>query len=65
MLSGLGQRPPSAIDWIWIGLNRRLSFLAYFIISQLLLVPVIYGFTRLDWHALFTSRRFNWLRGMP
>ena len=40
-------------------------FLAYFIASQLLLVTVIYGFTRLDWHALFTGQRFKWLRRTP
>jgi hypothetical protein len=37
-------------------------FVAYFIASQLLLVPVIYGFTRVDWHAVFTGQRFKWLR---
>jgi hypothetical protein len=46
------------LDWF----ESAPYFLAYFIISQLLLVPVIYGFTRLDWHALFTGRRFKWLR---
>jgi hypothetical protein len=37
-------------------------FVAYFIASQLLLVPVIYGFTRVDWHAAFIGQRFKWLR---
>jgi hypothetical protein len=49
------------LDWF----ESAPYFLAYFIISQLLLVPVIYGFTRLDWHALFTGRRFKWLRRTP
>jgi hypothetical protein len=49
------------LDWF----ESAPYFLAYFILSQLLLVPVIYGFTRLDWHALFTGRRFKWLRRTP
>ena len=60
MPSGLGQRPPSAIGWNWIGSNRRLYFVAYLIISQLLLIPIIYGFTRVDWHAVFAGERFKW-----
>ena len=34
----------------------------YFIISQLLLVPVIYLFTRIDWRAAFEMRRLRWFR---
>jgi hypothetical protein len=34
----------------------------YFIISQLLLVPVIYLFTRIDWRAAFEKRRLQWFR---
>jgi len=34
----------------------------YFIISQLLLVPVIYLFTRIDWRAVFEKRRLQWFR---
>ena len=49
------------LDWF----ESTPYFLAYFIVSQLLLVPVIYGFTRLDWHAVFTGQRFKWLRRMP
>jgi hypothetical protein len=32
---------------------------AYFLVSQLLLVPVMYGFTRIDWHAAFAQRKFK------
>jgi membrane protein YqaA with SNARE-associated domain len=35
----------------------------YFIISQLLVVPVIYLFTRIDWRAAFEQRRLQWFRG--
>jgi hypothetical protein len=34
----------------------------YFVISQLLLVPVIYLFTRIDWRAAFEKRRLQWFR---
>ena len=37
---------------------------SYFLISQLLLIPLIYGFTRIDWHAAFAEKRFKWL-GKP
>ena len=33
----------------------------YFVVSQLLLVPAIYAFTRVDWHAAFEGR-LRWLR---
>ena len=46
------------LDWV----ESTPYFLGYFIVSQLLLVPVIYGFTRVDWHALFTELQFKWLR---
>jgi hypothetical protein len=36
-------------------------FVGYFPISQLLLVPIIYCFTRIDWHAAFAEKRFRWL----
>ena len=42
------------LDWF----DSAPYFVAYFIISQLLLVPVIYGFTCIDWHVLFVGRRF-------
>ena len=36
---------------------------AYFLVSQLLLVPVMYGFTRIDWHAAFAQRKFKIFHG--
>jgi len=45
------------LDWDWF--ESAPYFVAYFLLSQLLLVPVIYGFTRLDWQALFTEKRFK------
>jgi hypothetical protein len=36
-------------------------FVGYFLFSQLALVPVIYCFTRIDWHAALTERRLKWL----
>ena len=46
------------LDWFEI----RVLFIGYFLISQLLLVPIIYCFTRIDWHAAFAEKRFRWLR---
>jgi hypothetical protein len=46
------------LDWF----ESAPYFVAYFIVSQLLLVPVIYGFTRVDWHALLARQRLRWLR---
>ena len=45
---------------MWIGLIRD-YFVGYFLISQLLLVPIIYCFTRIDWHGAFAEKRFRWL----
>jgi membrane protein YqaA with SNARE-associated domain len=47
------------LDWDWF--ESAPYFLAYFLVSQLLLVPVIYAFTRLDWQALFAEHRLKWL----
>jgi len=47
------------LDWDWFEFAPY--FLAYFLLSQLLLVPVIYAFTRIDWQALFAERRLKWL----
>ncbi len=44
------------LDWF----ESTPYFIGYFLISQLLLVPVIYGFTRIDWHAAFAEKRFKW-----
>ena len=35
------------LDWDWF--ESAPYFAAYFLLSQILLVPVIYAFTRLDW----------------
>jgi membrane protein YqaA with SNARE-associated domain len=47
------------LDWDWF--ESAPYFLAYFLLSQLLLVPVIYAFTKIDWQALFAERRLKWL----
>ena len=47
------------LDWDWF--ESAPYFLAYFLLSQLLLIPVIYSFTRLDWQALFAEGRLKWL----
>jgi len=47
------------LDWDWF--ESAPYFVAYFLISQLLLIPVIYAFTRLDWQALFAEGRLRWL----
>ena len=54
--SAIGDR--LELDWF----ESAPYFVAYFIISQLLLIPIIYGFTRVDWHAVFTGQPFRWLR---
>lgn len=35
-------------------------FSAYFVLSQVLLLLLVYAFTRVDWRALFDERRFRW-----
>jgi hypothetical protein len=56
-------RTASAVgDWLdmdWF--ESAPYFVAYYLSSQLLLVPVIYAFTRVDWLALFGERRLKWL----
>ena len=49
-------------DWLdWDGFESAPYFVGYFVFSQVMLVPVIYSFTRLDWHAVFADGRFRWL----
>jgi hypothetical protein len=36
----------------------------YFILSQLLLVPTIYLFTRIDWRAALEERRLRWFKAI-
>jgi hypothetical protein len=45
-----------------IGLELGVFFGFYFVLSQLLLVPVIYCFTRIDWHGVIEKRRLSWLK---
>ena len=33
----------------------------YFILSQVLLLGLMYGFTKLDWRALLTDKTFRWM----
>jgi hypothetical protein len=54
--SAIGDR--LELDWF----ESAPYFVAYFVVSQLLLIPIIYGFTRVDWHAVFAGERFKWLR---
>ena len=51
-------------DWLDVDMDWFQSapyFIGYYLVSQLLLVPAIYGFTRLDWRAVFAEGRFKWL----
>jgi len=51
-------------DWLDVDMDWFQSapyFIGYYLVSQLLLVPAIYGFTRLDWYTVFTEGRFKWL----
>jgi membrane protein YqaA with SNARE-associated domain len=34
----------------------------YFVLSQSLLIPVIYCFTKIDWHGVFEKRNVRWLK---
>jgi hypothetical protein len=45
-----------------INLELGSFFGFYFVLSQLLLIPVIYCFTRIDWHVVIEKRRFRWLK---
>ncbi len=43
-----------------------LSYLSvYFVASQLVLLALIYVFTRVDWRALFMERKFRWTPKRP
>ena len=48
------------LDWF----DGGYYFVGYFLLSQLFLLPVIYGFTRIDWHAMLLEKRFK-LLGTP
>jgi|SRR5690348_7287292 len=45
------------------GALRYLS--AYFVVTQFLLLFIVYLFTRIDWHRLFQDRRLHWLPRTP
>ncbi len=58
-------RTASAVgDWLDLDFDLFQSssyFVAYFVLSQLLLVPMLYFFIRFDWRAMLMERRFRWL----
>lgn len=37
-------------------------FGVYFVLTQALLLGIVYGFTRVDWRYLFAEKKFRWLR---
>jgi hypothetical protein len=37
-------------------------FSVYFVVTQTLLLCLVYAFTKIDWRALFTERRIRWMR---
>ncbi len=50
-------------DWLdWDAFETTPYFVAYFVTSQLLLVPIIYSFTRLDWRVVLTEGRLRWVK---
>jgi hypothetical protein len=52
-------------DWFDVDIDWFRSthyFIAYYLMSQLLLAPVIYAFIRLNWHALLSRGKLAWLR---
>ena len=40
-------------------------FSIYFVVTQILLLSLIYVFTRVDWRALLGERKFRWLGKVP
>src|ERR1700722_7776185 len=45
------------LDWF----ESAPYFVGYFLLTQLALVPMIYCFTRIDWHAALAEKRLKWL----
>ncbi len=37
-------------------------FSVYFIVSQIAFLFLVYAFTRIDWHLIFTEHKFTWTR---
>jgi hypothetical protein len=35
---------------------------AYFVLSQLLLLFLVYLFTKVDWRAVFREKKFRWVK---
>jgi hypothetical protein len=43
--------------------SKALSYFSvYFVVTQLLLLAIVYFFTRIDWQALLHERKWRWLR---
>jgi hypothetical protein len=61
---GLWVNTASAIgDWLDLDSVESAFYVGiYFVISQLLLVPAMYVFTRIDWRAAFKERTFRWVK---
>ena len=38
---------------------------AYFVLSQILLLLLVYLFTKVDWRALLVDRKFRWMKARP
>jgi hypothetical protein len=48
---------------ISVGSSHALSYLSlYFIVSQIVLLSLIFVFTRVDWRVLFTEKKVRWMR---
>ena len=46
--------------------DEALPYLSiYFVFSQILLMYLVYLFTKLDWSALLFQKRFRWIRDTP
>jgi hypothetical protein len=42
--------------------TEGLSYLSvYFVVSQFLLLSIVYAFTRIDWRALFNEKKLKWI----
>ncbi len=51
---------------ITVGSTDALSYFSvYFVITQTLLLLLIYMFTRIDWHILLAERKFRWVAKNP
>jgi hypothetical protein len=49
--------------WLSIDSTDLFSYMSlYFVITQILLISLVYVFTRIDWRALFDERKLRWIR---